>query len=171
MPDQNHTSLLFVCLGNICRSPLAEGLFVHLARERGVLERFRVDSAGTGGWHAGEPADGRMRAVAARRGVELTSRARRVEPRSDFPGAGGAGGFDLIVAMDLSNRDDLLDAGAPAERVSLLRSWDPTLAGRPERDLEVPDPYYGGPEGFERVFEMVERACAGLLDGPPAGPR
>lgn len=152
------TGVLFVCLGNICRSPLAEGVFLHLARERDALERFRVDSCGTGGWHAGEPADSRAQAVARRHGVTLPSRARRLDSPADFER------FDLIVPMDRANLRDLLDEGAPAERTRLLRSWDPALADRSEGDLEVPDPYYGGAEGFNEVFRMVRDACAGMLD-------
>lgn len=151
-------SLLFVCLGNICRSPLAEGLFIHLARERGVLDRFRVDSAGTGAWHVGKPADPRSIAVARTHGVHLPSVARQVDPESDFER------FDLILAMDRSNRTDLLDLGAPRERVRLMRSFDPTLTGVPEHDLDVPDPYYGRGDGFQRVYEMLLRATTGLLE-------
>lgn len=151
------TSVLFVCLGNICRSPLAEGVFLHLARERGVHGAFDVDSCGTGGWHAGERPDPRSLAVAKKHGVELPGRARKYAPRSD-------NAFDWLIPMDASNRDDLIDAGAPRDRVRLLRSFDPMLAGMPERSLDVPDPYYGGPGGFDEVFEMVRTACAGMLD-------
>jgi protein-tyrosine phosphatase len=150
--------VLFVCLGNICRSPLAEGLFIHLARERGVLERFRVDSAGTGAWHVGKPADPRSIAVARAHGVHLPSVARQVDPETDFVR------FGLILAMDRSNRTDLLDLGAARERVRLMRSFDPTLVGASEQELDVPDPYYGDGDGFERVYEMLLRATTGLLD-------
>ncbi len=152
------TGLLFVCLGNICRSPLAEGVFLHQAAERGVLDFFDVDSCGVGGWHAGEPPDKRARAVAKRNGVRLPSTARQVDPSTDFDR------FDLLLAMDTSNRDALLELGAPAERVCLMRSYDPTLASADDNELDVPDPYYGGPKGFNTVFEMLERACRGLLD-------
>lgn len=164
MGAHDQTSILFVCLGNICRSPLAEGLFIHLARERGVLDRFSVDSAGTGGWHVGNRADPRMRTTAKQYGVELVSRARKVDPGSDFPMLTGEGGFDWLIAMDRSNRDDLLDLGAPEDRVRLLRSFDPALKGKPDHALEVPDPYYGGDDGFEQVYHMVRAACAGMLD-------
>lgn len=156
--------ILFVCTGNICRSPLAEGVFLHLARERGVVERFRVDSCGTGGWHVGERADARMREAAERRGVTLESRARQIDPVSDFPDLTLRGGWDLIVVMDLDNKEMVLSLGAPPERVRLLRSFDPALRGKGEREMEVPDPYYGGRRGFDRVFEMVWAACGGLLD-------
>ena len=153
----DRTSVLFVCLGNICRSPIAEGVFLHLARERGVAERYRVDSCGTGGWHAGERPDPRSLAVAEKNGVELPGLARKYAPETD-------NAFDWIIPMDVSNRDDLLASGAPRERTRLLRSFDPELAGRADHTIEVPDPYYGGPSGFDEVYAMVLRACAGMLD-------
>lgn len=150
--------VLFVCLGNICRSPLAEGVFLHLAAERGVRDRFDVDSCGIGHWHVGERPDGRAVAVAKRHGVELPSIARRVDPKTDFER------FDLLLAMDGSNRHGLVRLGAPESRVRMMRSFDPTLRGAEGEALDVPDPYYGGDEGFDRVFEMLVRACNGLLD-------
>lgn len=151
-------SLLFVCLGNICRSPLAEGVFLHLAEQRGVRDRFDVDSCGIGHWHVGERPDRRAIAVAQKNGVELPSLARRVEPGTDFER------FDMLLAMDGSNRHALVRLGAPRERVRMMRSFDPTLSGAAGEALDVPDPYYGGDEGFDRVFEMLVRACSGLLD-------
>jgi protein-tyrosine phosphatase len=156
---QRPHGVLFVCLGNICRSPLAEGIFLHLARERGVADRFRVDSAGTGGWHAGEGADPRSVAVGGKNGVHLPSIARRIDPDNDFADP-ESGGFDTIIAMDRANHRDLLDEGAPSDRVFLMRSFDATAADR----AEVPDPYYGGDRGFDDVFDMLSRASAGLLD-------
>ena len=150
--------LLFVCLGNICRSPLAEGVFLHLAQERGVRDRFDVDSCGIGHWHVGERPDGRAIAVAEKNGVELPSLARRVAPATDFER------FDLLLAMDGSNRHALVRLGAPADRVRMMRSFDPTLSDARGEELDVPDPYYGGDAGFDRVFEMLVRACGGLLD-------
>ncbi len=147
--------ILFVCLGNICRSPLAEGVFLHLARERGVEGRFEVDSAGTGAWHVGEAPDARSVETAAQRGVELRGRARSVQA-SDFST------FDLILAMDQDNLQSLeryRRTGATHATAALLREFDP----EPEGDLSVPDPYYGGPEGFDRVFDIVHRSCQGLL--------
>lgn len=147
-------AVLFVCLGNICRSPLAEGVFAHLVRARGLDDRFEVDSAGTGAWHIGEPADRRSAAVAARHGVSLDGRARKVEP-SDFDR------FDLVIAMDRDNLRDLermVDGSPHRPRLRLLREWDS------EAGDEVPDPYYGGPDGFERVYAMVRRSCEALLD-------
>jgi protein-tyrosine phosphatase len=148
--------ILFVCLGNICRSPLAEGVFQHLVKEAGREAEFEIDSCGTGGWHAGELADPRSRAVAQRHGLTLTHRARQFE-RSDFEK------FDLILAMDRENQSDLnsLSNLKPehAAKVKLLREYDPQAKG----DLNVPDPYYGGPEGFETVYQMVERSARKLL--------
>ncbi|HRQ72303.1 MAG TPA: low molecular weight protein-tyrosine-phosphatase [Phycisphaerales bacterium] len=157
-PQTPQRSLLFVCLGNICRSPLAEGIFLHLADARGLRERFEVDSCGTGAWHVGERPDARAAAVARANGVTLVSIARQIDPRADFDR------FQLILPMDRSNRDDLLDAGAPENRVRLVRAFDPTLQGATERELDVPDPYYGGPDGFQHVFDMLMRSCEGLLD-------
>lgn len=145
------TRLLFVCLGNICRSPLAEGVFVHLAEARGVAARFVVDSAGTGGYHAGERADSRMRACASRHGVELTSRARKLV-------AEDVERFDELIAMDASNLEGIRRLGGGAKASLLLERW-------PEAPLrEVPDPYYGGDDGFEEVFSLVEGACRALLE-------
>jgi len=141
-------------MGNICRSPLAEGVFLHLLRERGLEDRFVVDSAGTGGWHVGHPPDPRSVTVAARYGVDLPSRARKIH-------TGDWDKFDLIIVMDNENLSDCLDAGAPAAKVRHLRSFDPILNGS---NLPVPDPYYGGDDGFETVYEMVHAACTGLLD-------
>ena len=148
--------ILFVCLGNICRSPVAEGVFIHRARERGVLDRFLVDSAGTGDWHAGERPDRRSIAVAAKHGVELPGVARQVTT-ADFVA------FDRIVAMDLENHAGLVVRGAPRTKVELLLAYHPDPASLP-RGLEVPDPYYGGPEGFDAMFAMIDAACRGLLD-------
>lgn len=146
--------VLFVCLGNICRSPTGEGVFRALVRERGLGERVFVDSAGTGSWHVGEPADRRMRQAAGDRGYELTSRARQVTPE-DFHD------FDLIVAMDRSNREHLEEmrpAGAGAE----LRLFSDFLP--PGSPHDVPDPYYGGEQGFERVLDLIEDGSQPLLD-------
>lgn len=160
------TGVLFVCLGNICRSPLAEGVFAHLAERRGVRAHFEVDSCGTGGWHAGEPSDLRATAVALRHGIRLTRVARQLNPERDF------GRFHHLIAMDRSNARHLLEAGAPRDRVRLLRSFVPDDA----HDLDVPDPYYGGDDGFETVYRIIERSCAAALselapaDGPPTPP-
>ncbi|MCB9837879.1 MAG: low molecular weight phosphotyrosine protein phosphatase [Phycisphaeraceae bacterium] len=155
MPSPRPTGVLFVCLGNICRSPAAEGLFLHLARERGVADRFDVDSCGIGHWHIGRrPNEGSIR-VARSRGVELPSIARQLDPDADFTR------FDWLIAMDAENRMDLLDAGADGSRIRLLRSFDPALRGR---DRDAPDPYGQGDAAFERMWKTIEPGCVGLLD-------
>ena len=151
------TRILFVCMGNICRSPLAEGVFNHLAAQAGRAAEFEVDSCGTGGWHAGDPPDPRSRAVARKHGITLKSRARQFQ-RSDF------NNFDLILAMDRDNRADLLSFAnlrpEHAAKVKLLREYDPEANGH----LDVPDPYYGGPDGFEDVYQMIQRSAKRLLE-------
>lgn len=159
-PDAHAVSVLFVCLGNICRSPLAEGVFLHLAEEAGLSRRFRVDSAGTGAWHVGERPDARSLEVAARHGVALPGRARQVTP-DDLRR------FDVVVAMDRDNLEALRRMSAAADgtaRLHLLREFDPEADGD-----EVPDPYYGGPGGFDDVYAMVRTACSGLLDSLAGG--
>ncbi len=152
------TGLLFVCLGNICRSPLAEGIFIHLATERGVLDRFDIDSCGTGNWHVGAASDARSIEVAQRHGIHLPSTSRQVEPDTDFER------FDLLIAMDRSNERDLCVLGASPEQVRLMRSFDPALADASGPELDVPDPYYGPGDGFERGYLMLTAACEGLLE-------
>lgn len=143
-----------VCLGNICRSPTAEGVLAHLIDEAGLSDQIEVDGAGTSGWHVGESPDPRSAAAARRHGVHLRGQSRQFQPE-DF------GRFDYIVAMDRKNRRDLLamapDAQAAA-RVSLLRSHDPEADGE-----DVPDPYYGQGDGFERVYQICLAGCRGLL--------
>ena len=160
-PSVERIRVLFVCLGNICRSPLAEGVFLHLAREAGVADRFVVDSAGTGHWHVGELPDSRALAVARKYGVELPSRARQVTP-ADFDR------FDYIVAMDRENMWDLermaKERGkATRAKIRLLREDDPDRAAGDDRH-DVPDPYYGGPGGFDTVYTMVHRSAKALLE-------
>jgi protein-tyrosine phosphatase len=149
--------LLFVCLGNICRSPTAEGVMRSLVEQAGLQDSVELDSAGTGAWHVGSPPDARASAAAETRGVRLEGRARQVR-RTDFDD------FDLLLAMDTSNMRELRQL-APGvqerEKVKLLREFDPQSAG--VENLDVPDPYYGGEDGFEKVFELVHAACAGLL--------
>lgn len=153
--------VLFVCLGNICRSPLAEGVFLHLAREAGAADRFEVDSAGTGDWHVGEPPDPRAAAVARKYGVELPSRARQVTP-ADLDR------FDYIVAMDRENLWALermakeRSARRTRAKLHLLRVDDPDREEGDDRH-DVPDPYYGGPGGFDEVYHMVRRSAEALL--------
>jgi protein-tyrosine phosphatase len=145
----------FVCLGNICRSPTAEGVMRHLVQQAGRAEGFEIDSAGTAAYHEGERPDRRSQATARARGVELPGRARQLR-REDFRR------FDHLLAMDRENLRELLrlapDAAARA-KVALLRSFDPEAPP----GAEVPDPYYGGPEGFDRVFEICMAACRGFL--------
>jgi protein-tyrosine phosphatase len=158
-------SVLMVCLGNICRSPMAEGVFHLLLREEGLDDHIRVDSAGTGGWHVGESPDIRSIRTAAGHGVTLTGSAQQLQSE-DFRK------FDYIVAMDRSNLENIegfRDGLGGDAALYLLREFDPE--GGP--GAEVPDPYYGGAGGFEDVYGMVERACRGLLghileeDGDP----
>lgn len=151
MSNNHRIGVLFVCMGNICRSPLAEGVFLHKVNALGVAEQFSIDSAGTGGWHVGEPADHRMREVAASRGVQLLSRARQVH-REDGER------FDYIICMDQDNRRNVLRIGLPSEKISLLLEHDPDSP-----EIEVPDPYYGGAEGFHHVFDLVDAACEKLI--------
>jgi protein-tyrosine phosphatase len=161
-PAEERIRLLFVCLGNICRSPLAEGVFLHLAREAGVADRFEVDSAGTGDWHVGEPPDPRAAAVARKYGVTLPSTARQVTP-ADFER------FDYIVAMDRENLWSLERMARERHRagrrakIHLLREDDPDREAGDDRH-DVPDPYYGGPSGFDQVYHMVHRSAQALLE-------
>jgi protein-tyrosine phosphatase len=147
--------LLFVCLGNICRSPAAEGMFLHLLERRDLTAAFEVDSAGTGGWHVGKPADPRMRAAAQRRGIQLPSRARRIET-DDLQR------FDHILTMDAENLAAVRDLAG--RRTVRARIAPLTRHCRRFTIAEVPDPYYGGEEGFEQVLDLLEDACAGLLE-------
>jgi protein-tyrosine phosphatase len=139
--------ILFVCMGNICRSPTAEGVMRRLVEDAGL--DIEVDSAGTGGWHAGEPPDERATLAARRRGVTLEGAARQIRP-ADFRR------FDLLVAMDRRNLRELLDLAPDDEAAAKVRLL--------VADTDVPDPYYGGDRGFETVLDMVESACRELLD-------
>jgi protein-tyrosine phosphatase len=147
--------VLFVCMGNICRSPTAEGVTRAIAMKKGVVDQFEFDSAGTHGYHVGNPPDARARQAAAMRGFDLEPlRARQVN-ELDFER------FDYILAMDRDNLA-LLQQACPEELHDKLRLFL-EFASRTRAD-EVPDPYYGGPEGFERVLDMIEDAANGLLD-------
>jgi protein-tyrosine phosphatase len=154
----DRVGVLFVCMGNICRSPLARVAFEWHADRRGVRDRFEIDSCGTGGWHAGEGADPRAVQTARKNGIDLVHTARQYAGTSDVRR------FEWLIAMDRTNARNLVAAGAPRERVHLLRSFDPSLRGLKEDALEVPDPYYGSERGFDEVFTMVNAACAGLLE-------
>jgi protein-tyrosine phosphatase len=150
--------ILFVCLGNICRSPTAEGVMRHLLAQRGLAGEVEVASAGTGSWHVGSPPDARSAEAAQRRGIVLDGVAQQVRT-ADFAA------YDLLVAMDRSNLADLLTL-APDEagraKVRLLRPTD-SVGGCPH-DADVPDPYYGGERGFDDVLDLVTEACERLVD-------
>ncbi len=150
------TRICFVCLGNIVRSPLAKNLFLHLAKQAGVSQKYEVDSAGTSDWHIGEPPDLRMRRVAARHGLNYDGRARQFKAE-DFDR------YDLIFVMDQDNRDDLYRLNPSPEqkrKIYFLRQFDPERGA----EMDVPDPYYSGMVDFEQVYEIVERSLRGLLD-------
>jgi len=148
--------ILFVCLGNICRSPSAEAVFTGLVNRKGLFSRFEIDSAGTGSWHVGEPADKRMQSHAVKRGFTLTSISRMFDPDVDFDR------FDMIIAMDDYNYRTLkYMAGSEEELRKLYKMTD----FRKEWNYdEIPDPYYGGEEGFELVLDLLEDSCNGLLE-------
>jgi protein-tyrosine phosphatase len=148
------TKVLFVCMGNICRSPAAEGAFRDLVEKAGLSGEFMIDSAGTGAWHEGEPADQRMRQAAERRGLTLTSLARAVRP-DDYEH------FDVILAMDTDNLRALRKRAPAAHhhKIRLFRDLDPEEPG-----LDVPDPYYGPEGGFEDVLDIVTRTSQALLE-------
>jgi protein-tyrosine phosphatase len=153
--------VLFVCLGNICRSPMAEGIFQHLVEERGLQSQISSDSAGTSGFHAGEEADERMRSTATEHGISLTHRSRKLVIE-DYAG------FNYIISMDDPNLDIILafqkkatQAGVHATpKILMMRSFDPEAG----EDTDVPDPYYGGMNGFEDVYQILVRASENFLD-------
>jgi protein-tyrosine phosphatase len=150
-----HTSgpvrVAFVCLGNICRSPTAEAVFRQLVRERGLEDSFSIESRGTGDWHVGEPPDPRSAEAAAANGVTLAGVAQQLtRAESDA--------FDHYVCMDRDNVRGVMALGVDPQRISLLRDYDPEA-----ESPDVPDPYYGGENGFQDVFDIVRRGCDGLL--------
>lgn len=150
-------SVLFVCLGNICRSPTAEAVFRNLAADSGCREEIRVDSAGTGDWHIGHPPDPRAIASALNRGIDISDLKARQVTASDFTD------FDYIMAMDSKNREDLMrfasESHLDGHNIELLLRYAPEY-----RDTEIPDPYYGDQPDFELALEMIQSACRGLLD-------
>ena len=154
MNSTDRNSILFVCMGNICRSPTAEGVFRHLVQQENLSDRIEVDSAGTHAYHVNEPPDRRAQAAAERRGISMSDlRARRVEA-SDFER------FDYIIAMDRDNQSSLTEQ-ADSEHHSKIRLF---LEFSSSAETEIPDPYYGGATGFERVLDLVEEASRGLLE-------
>lgn len=145
--------ILFVCLGNICRSPAAEGIFIHKAQNAGL--QIEVDSAGTSAWHEGEKADRRMRQTAKARGYELTSLARRVKSY-DFDN------FDYLIAMDDQNYDDLRQKAADTKQMDKVLRMSEFFS---RQDIDhVPDPYYGGSKGFDLVIDLLEEASDNLIN-------
>lgn len=148
--------VLFVCMGNICRSPSAEAVFQHYVDEQGLNARFEIHSAGTIGYHSGAPADPRMRRIAAKRGYSLDSRARQVT-LDDLMS------FDFVVAMDRDNYQDLKSLGPSKNKISMLGSFLRDVGDDTSDVISVPDPYYGGDAGFEQVLDMLEQACPAML--------
>jgi protein-tyrosine phosphatase len=147
--------LLFVCLGNICRSPSAESIMNYLIREASLENQILCDSAGTSSYHVGAPPDRRMRAAAAKRNIKLEGRSRQLQP-IDLER------FDLILAMDQENYQDILyldREGKYEDKIYLMCDF-----AQDRSDREVPDPYYGGSDGFDYVIDLLLDACAGLLD-------
>jgi protein-tyrosine phosphatase len=158
---ERRVRLLFVCLGNICRSPTAEGVMRALVAEAGLQESIEIDSAGTGSWHVGSAPDERATNAARARGLVLEGAARQVGP-ADLER------FDLLLAMDSENASELRALAQDEEqraKVRLLREFDPHSGA----ELDVPDPYYGGAGGFDEVLDLVQAACAGLLEEIRAG--
>ncbi len=150
--------VLFVCLGNICRSPAAEGTFRHFVGTENQAHRFDIDSAGTSAFHIGEPANANSQRAARKHGIALESRARQFQAE-DFDR------FDYILAMDAANYRDILNtarSAADREVVSLFRKFDPEISGSEIPD--VPDPYYGGAAGFDRVQDIMNRTVRNLFD-------
>ena len=147
--------LLFVCLGNICRSPSAENIMNHLIAESGLSEQIVCDSAGTSAYHIGSPPDRRMNSAAKRKGIELVGRARKFQALNFER-------FDLILAMDRSNYQDIIycdGEGKYQDKIKMMCSFASN-----HEDSEVPDPYYGGEDGFSYVIDLLFDSCAGLLD-------
>ena len=146
--------LVFVCLGNICRSPTAEGIFIHKTQKAGLENFFYIDSAGTAAYHVGESANSKSQATANKHGIHLPSKARKFE-YADLEE------FDLILAMDAENYSNInqLDRKSKfSDKIKMMRDFDPEPGNG-----EVPDPYYGGLQGFENVFQVLDRSCESLL--------
>jgi len=153
--------ICFVCQGNIIRSPLAENLFRRILQQRGVEEKYQLDSAGTSAYHVGEQPDRRMRQTARERGFQYDGRARQFQKEE-------LDHFDLIIAMDQANKrilENWASAESQLKKIRMMREFDP----QGQEGQDVPDPYYGGPEGFERTYEIVERSVEGLVEALESG--
>lgn len=148
--------VLFVCLGNICRSPSAEAVFNDLIRKGGFEDNIECDSAGTAAYHEGEPADQRMQSHAIRRGYRLNSTARKFDPEIDFHA------FDFVIGMDDDNVNDLQDLASTVDDLNKIYKMTDFCSHGGHHS--VPDPYYGGSDGFELVLDILEDACEGLLN-------
>jgi protein-tyrosine phosphatase len=146
--------LLFVCLGNICRSPMAEGVFRRIAEEEGVLHLFDIDSAGLGHWHIGQAPDTRAQKAARGRGIDISGQSARQVKHGDFAR------FDLLLAMDEGNFQDLTQLAPADARHKVRRFLDFAPMARTK---DVPDPFFGGPEGFDHALDLIEQAARGLL--------
>lgn len=169
---EHKTKILFVCLGNICRSPMAEGVMRHRVMELGLENRFEISSAGTGAWHVGKPPDPRAIATAQERGIDISAQRARQFKADDIAA------FDYIFAMDTENLDVIentaLRAGPFDERasraeISLLLDYSPAAPqgaqrAQKQQSRSVPDPYYGGTDGFGHVLNLIEQACRGFLE-------
>lgn len=150
------TKVLFVCMGNICRSPSAEAVFTGLVKKNGVSHQFEIDSAGTTAYHVGQPADRRMQSHAIKRGLNLASISRKFYADTDFDR------FDYIIGMDDENIFDLKKMARNETDLNKISKM--TAYSKEMKYDEVPDPYYGGGAGFELVLDLLEDACEGLLD-------
>jgi protein-tyrosine phosphatase len=147
--------VLFVCLGNICRSPLAMNLFIHAVQERNLSSQFEIDSCGTSDYHIGASPDSRTIENAAKNGLDIKHEARQLTPED-------LDRFDYVLAMDRSNLQDIKEldpAGGHAHKIHLMRDFDPL-----EKGAEVPDPYFGGEEGFQNVYNILKRSVNHFLD-------
>ena len=147
--------VLFVCLGNICRSPAAEGIFRHIVKENGMEEHFKIDSAGTYGGHAGEHPDRRMRTAALYRGYGLTHSSRQIRSLDFFD-------FDLVIAMDDQNYEDLMHLAPSVEATHKIKRMASFLTTH--KISYIPDPYYSGSGGFSLVLDLLEEGCQNLYD-------
>ena len=150
-------SVLFVCLGNICRSPAAEALFIKKIKERGIADRFLVDSAGTGSWHVGKNADSRMRLAAKDRKIDITSKARQIS-KNDFKK------FNYILTMDDSNFNNVMRLKDRELDLDLCKVRKMQEFANSFHEKEVPDPYFGGEEGFDYVLDILTDSISGFLD-------